>query len=111
MHQLFLDVVQLRPLPFRDRDAPQREVSALGLPADVREPQKVEGLGLAEVPLLSLLGGESPKLDQPRLLSMQFQAELREPVAELREEPLGVISMLEARHVVISKPHENDLPA
>ncbi len=61
--------------------------------------------------MLPLLGGKSPKLDQPRLLGVQFQAELREPVAELREEPLGVIPMLEARHVVIGKPHENDIPA
>ena len=77
----------------------------------MRETQEVEGLRLAEVPLLPLLGGKPPQLDQPRLLSMQFQAELREPVAELREEPLGVISMLEARHVVVGKPHENDIPA
>src|ERR1035437_8392509 len=77
----------------------------------MRESQEVEGLRLAEVPLLPLLGGKPPKLDQPRLLSMQFQAELREPVAELHKERRGIISIMEARHVVIGKPYEKYIPA
>jgi hypothetical protein len=40
----------------------QREASAPGLPANMREAQEVEGLRLAEVPLLPVLGGKSPKL-------------------------------------------------
>jgi len=42
---------------------------------------------------------------------MQLQAELREPVAEVGQEPLGVLTMLKARHVVVSEPHENHVPA
>ena len=40
---------------------------------------------------------------------MQLQTELREPVAQVSQEPLGVVSMLKARHVVIGEPHENDV--
>src|SRR4051794_37103791 len=63
---------------------------------------KVSGLPR---PAALAVGRRTAQLDQPRLVGMQFQAELREPVAKLREEPLGLISMLEAHHVVVSKPH------
>jgi len=36
---------------------------------------------LTEAPLLSLLGGPPPKHDQVRLLGLQLQPELREPLA------------------------------
>jgi hypothetical protein len=36
--------------------------------------------------LLSVLNGELPKLDQPRLLRMQFQAELGQALQEYFEE-------------------------
>ena len=42
---------------------------------------------------------------------MQLQAEPREPVAKLGEEPLGVLTMLKARHVVVGEPHEHHVPA
>ena len=84
------DLAQLRPHPLRDRDAPEHEPSAPGLPADVREAEEVERLRLPEAPRLPVLGGEPPELDQPRLLGMQLQAELREPLAQVGEEPLGV---------------------
>ena len=42
---------------------------------------------------------------------MQLQTELREPVAQIGEEPLGVLTMLEARHVVVGEPREDHVPA
>ena len=48
--ELGLDLAQLRPHPFRDRDAPQPEPPAPGLRADVREAQEVERLRLAQTP-------------------------------------------------------------
>jgi hypothetical protein len=73
-----------------------REAPVPGLPADVRKVQKPKRLRLAESPLLSSLGGEPSELDQARLLGRQLQAELRKPAAKLGEEPLSVITMLEA---------------
>jgi hypothetical protein len=42
---------------------------------------------------------------------MQFQAESRESLAEVGEEPLGVLTMLKARQKVVSEPHEDNVPA
>ena len=61
--------------------------------------------------LLSVLGSEPPKLDQPRLLVRQLQVELREPLAKIGEEPLGVVTMLEGHHGVIRKTHHDHLAA
>ena len=58
----------------------------------------------------SILGGVPPELDQPRLLRMQLQTELREPVAQIGQEPLGVLTMLKARHVVVGEPRRGSRP-
>ncbi len=41
---------------------------------------------------------------------MQLQTELREPVAKIGKEPLGVVTMLKARHVVVSETREDHVP-
>ena len=41
---------------------------------------------------------------------MQLQSEFREPLAKIGEEPLGVLTTLEARHIVVGEPHENHVP-
>ena len=68
------------------------------------KPRKLERLRLPVAARRSILGGEPPELDQPRLLRMQLQPEPREPVAQVSQEPLGVVSMLEAHHVVVGEP-------
>ena len=77
----------------------------------MREAQKPERLRLTETPLLALLGGEPPEPDQSRLLGVQLQRELREPVAKIRPEPLRITPMLEAHHEVISEPHDHNITA
>ena len=77
----------------------------------MREAQELERLRLAETPLLPLLGGEPPELDQARLLGIQLQAELREPVAKVRPEPLSVIPMLETHHEVVGETHDDHFTA
>jgi hypothetical protein len=59
----------------------------------VREAE--ERLGLPEPASVSVWDGEPPELDQPRLVRVQFQAELREPPAKILQEPLGVVTGLE----------------
>ena len=77
----------------------------------MREAQEAERLRLAEPARLAISGGEAPELEQPRLLGVQLQGELREPVAQLRPEPLGVFPMLESHHGVISEAHDDHVAA
>jgi tRNA A37 threonylcarbamoyladenosine synthetase subunit TsaC/SUA5/YrdC len=58
-----------------------------------------------------LLGGEPSESDQARLLGIQLQAELREPVAKICPEPLGVVPMLESHHEVVSETHDDHVAA
>jgi hypothetical protein len=75
----------------------------------VREAEKGERLRLAKTPRLPIPGGEPPELDQPCLLGIQLQAELRDPAAKISKEPLSVIPVLEARHEVVRKPRDDHI--
>jgi hypothetical protein len=44
------------------------------------------------------------EIDQPRLFRMPPHAEPREPAAQVSREPLGVLTMLKTRHVVVGEP-------
>jgi hypothetical protein len=57
--------------------------------------------------LLTLLGGEPPEPDQPRLLGRELQAELREPATKIRQEPLRVSLMLKPDDVVVGIAHDD----
>src|SRR5919106_1587146 len=99
--ELVLDLLELGPQPLRDGVALEPETPVLALPADVREAQEVECLRLAEAPCRSSLDGEPPELDQPGLVGMQFQPELRESLTEVVEELLGVTQMLKSDNEII----------
>jgi len=99
--KLVFDLLELGPQPLRDGVAPEPETPVLAPSADVREAQELEGLRLPESPCRSSLGGEPPELDQPGLVGMQLQPELREPLAKVVEELLGVALMLEADDEII----------
>src|SRR3954449_2732130 len=81
-----------------------------GLPAIVREPQKVEGLRASLPDGRSALGGEPPERDQPGLALVDRQAELRQPLCQRSEELSPLRSVLTADHQVIRIPTHNDLP-
>ena len=85
--ELVVDLAQLRPHPFRDRDTPHPEPPAAGSGTDVRKAQEVERLRLAQTPTPPVDGGTPPELDQPRLVRVQFQPELRQPLVKLVQEP------------------------
>ena len=42
---------------------------------------------------------------------MQLQPELREPLAQIGKEPLGVLTTLKARQKVVGEPSEDHIPA
>ena len=81
-----------------------------GLPAIVREPQKVEGLRAPLPGGHSALGGEPPERDQPGLALVDRQAELRQPFVSALEGSLSIRFRLTADHQVIRIPTHDDLP-
>jgi hypothetical protein len=98
---------QLRPHPFRDRDPLNPEPSAPRHRADVRETQEIERLRLAGPACLPVPGSVPPELDQPRLARVQFQTELREPAAQLVQEPFRVFLILEPGDEVVREAHDD----
>src|ERR1035437_5187840 len=91
--------LQFAPQPHLDRLPSYREPLAFpGLPADVRESQKVEGLGLALSSPFPVVLREPPKLDQPRFLRVQLQPELPHPLTQLLQECFRVLPLLEPQH-------------
>jgi len=94
--KLLLDFLQLLPHPLANRGAPHREVPFPVLPADVREPKKVERLRFAFPSSFPVLFGKPPELDQTRLVGMEFQPELSQSLPELLQESLRVRPMLES---------------
>src|SRR5206468_2983086 len=109
--QLVFDLRQLRPHPLRDRDAPHPKTPVPHLRADMREAEEVERLRFPGAPLLPVRGGEPPELDQPRLAGVQLQPELREPLAQVVQEPARILVLLETHDEVVREPHDDHLAA
>ena len=107
--ELVFDLRQLRPHPLRDGLALQPELSVLPLPAVMREAEEVKRLRLADATGRTVSGGVPPELDEPRLVGVQVQAELREPLSKIGEEPLRIAFVLESGHKVIGEPHDDDI--
>src|ERR1035438_4455351 len=84
--------------------SPDLEAALSGSTA-MREPQKREAFRLPFFPRPALPCGVWSELDQPRLLRMQFQPELRQPFPKLLQEPFGLVAVLEPHHQV-SRPGE-----
>ena len=75
----------------------------------MRETKKVERLRLTQTPRLPSPGRMAPELDQPGLIGMQFQPELREPLTQISEEPLRIFLILETNSEIISEPNDDDV--
>jgi len=100
--KLGFHLLQLRPQPLFDGDAPEPEAPVLRLPANVREAQEIERLRLGKAPLLSVRRREAAELDQASLVRVQLQVELREPLAKIVEEPFCIPEILEPDDEVVS---------
>jgi hypothetical protein len=102
--------LQLGPEPLTRCPPPHEEPSALVRHAtDVSEAQKVEGLRSAFPALLSVAGGEPPKLDQSRFVGVQSQTESGETFPKLLQEPFGLAAMLETNDEIVSVTHDDDI--
>src|ERR1700682_4422607 len=106
---LVFDLSQLGPHPLRAGLALQPETPVPRLPAEVREAEKVERLGLADASGRSGPGGVPTELDEPRLVGVQLQVELRQPLAKVSEEPPSVTLMLEPGDKVIGEPRDDHI--
>ena len=106
--KLLLNLQQLRAHPLPHRPATNHKAPALPVDlAYMREPQKVEGFRLTFPTASPVCYRPASELDQPRLVRMQLQPELRQPFPEFLQKPLGLASMLESQHEIIRVPHEN----
>ncbi len=95
----------LPPLPHR---LPQhREPPLPRLCATVREAQEVEGLRFAVATVSPISFRIAAELDDPRFVGMQFQAELRESLAQFRQEPLCLMTMLKSHDEIIGKADDD----
>ena len=61
----------------------------------MREPQEIERLGLTQTPRRPVPGGVPPELDQPGLVRVQRQPEIRQSLAKVGQQSLRVVFMLE----------------
>src|SRR5271166_2528675 len=109
---LVSDCLQLSDQALGLRLPLDHELVLSGSAAVVRESQKVEGLRASLPGGRSVAGGKPPELDQPGLALVERQAELRQPVLEVREELLPIRLELAAEdHIVrtTSPPREQAL--
>src|SRR5580700_7044252 len=106
--QLLLQLLQFRPHPFARRLTPYDEAPLLESTV-MRESQKVEGLRFSLSTRAPVGLGETPELDQSRLLWMEFQPEFRQPLPKLTEEPLRVLAVLETRHQIVGVANDDHL--
>ncbi len=75
----------------------------------VREAKKREGLWFALATLLPINLREPTKLDQSRLLRMEFQREARQPFPKRTQEPLRVRVLFKADHQIVSVADRNTI--
>ena len=110
--ELGLHLAQLRLQPLADRLPYHGKPSITPLlPADVREAEKVERLGLPLSTFPPVLGRERSELQQSRLLGMQLQSELPKTLDKFRPEPLSIQFALEPNHDVVRKPYDDYIAA
>jgi hypothetical protein len=93
--KLLLDLLQFRPHTLGTRLALYSEVPLPSHPADVRETQKVERLGLAFPSSIPAFFGIPPELDPARLVRVEFQTKLLQPFLEVPQETVGFRLVLE----------------
>src|SRR6516162_11151531 len=108
--KLDLDGLELRNHPLLRRNTPDGEgIGLVAPPTVVGEAQEGERLWFSRATPLPISGSIAPELDQPGLVRMEFQAELRQPFLELLKEPHSIGSILEAQPSVVSVADDDDI--
>jgi hypothetical protein len=107
--ELLLDFQHLSSHPLTDRFALHRIAPILVLPADMREPQKIERLGLPFSSLIPVVLGKPPELNPARFVWVQFQPELPQPFPIFRQEAVCFRYMLESDNIIVGVSDDNDI--
>jgi len=108
--ELPLDLLEFGSHALAHRLALHGELPVPGLPADVREPQKVERLGLAFPSSFPVLFGKPPELDPARLVWMEFQPKLPQPFPEILQKAVCLCLVLESDHATIRITDDDHVP-
>src|SRR6266516_111230 len=74
-------------------------------------PRKSNVSGLPSPRGCPVPGGLPPELDQPGLIRVQLQPELRGPAAKLVPEPLSVFPVLEPDDEIVGETHDDHITA
>ena len=96
--------LELRPHPLSGRFPPNLKIAFRVLSAKVRKPKERERFEPCLVFPFPVSPGFAAKRYQPRLVRMNFQPELRQPLLKLLQDPLGICPVLEARHEIVGIP-------
>jgi hypothetical protein len=107
--QQLLDFQQLCPHPLVDRFALHRIAPVPVSPADMRESQKIERLGLSFSSPVPVGFGEPPELNPARFVWVQFQSKLSQPFPQFRQESIRVRQILKTEHIIVGVPDDNDI--
>ena len=105
--ELDLDRLEFGSQAFGTREPQDHELALPGCPAAVREPEEVEGLRFALSHAASVIAGKAPELDQPRLLRVQLQPELAQPLGHLTPKALSIAAELEPGNPIVGIPHHD----
>src|SRR5690242_16360733 len=107
--QLLLDFQQLGPHPLANRFALHRIAPIPVFPAEMRKSQKVERLRLPFSSLFPVDFGKPPELNPARLVWVQFQPELPQPLPKFLQEPVRVSPMLKTENIIVGISDDNDI--
>src|SRR6202521_5888351 len=97
------------PKPLTHGPNVNRELPASTARTDVREAEEVEGRRLPRVRLSRQR--RAPKRHEPRLLGMQRQPILREPLRKDSQDPFRILAILKAENEVVGVPNFGGLAA
>jgi hypothetical protein len=92
--ELQLNLLQFGPYALADRRTPHGVRPFPVLPANVRKAQKIERLKLSFSSLLPVSFGKPPKLDPARLVRVEFQPKLPQPLPEQLQKAVCFRSVL-----------------
>src|SRR3984893_5947561 len=108
--QLLFDLLELCSLAIANpMPTPRVPARFPGPPTAVHKPQKLEGLRLPLPSLPPVPCGVPPKLQQPRLVRVQLQPKLLQPLPQDVQETLGIRVGLEPHDLSDQIAHDYDL--
>jgi len=107
--QLLLDGKELSPQSLH-RSAPPDHKMTLRVPTTVvGEPEEREGFRLPLFAFSSIRRREASELDQPRLLRMDLQTKLGQPLPKISQEPLCFRLVLKTGDEIVGVANDDDI--